>query len=190
MQYKLCQIECVQTIPEPYGALNIIWQQLNRLKRILKRRWGYLVNFLNEAEHVKGHTQNRDTGQSFVAALKPRDLVRIRSREEIQATLDRWNQLKGCSFMEEMWLYCGTIQRVYKRVERFMDERDYLVKRCKGIVLLEGVICEGTKDFGQCDRSCFYFWKEEWLEKLHDPGFPSQAVVHSNASIQNGANGG
>jgi hypothetical protein len=75
--------------------------------------------------------------------------------------------------MEEMWRHCGTTQRVYKRVERFMDERDYLVKRCKGIVILEGVMCEGTKDFGPCDRSCFYFWREEWLERLHGPGFPA-----------------
>jgi len=190
MQYRLCQIECVQTIHKAYRPLNTMWQRLNRLKRILKRRWRYLVNFFHETEYVKDHERSSDTRQSFVAALKPRDLVRVRSREEIQATLDRWNQLKGCTFMEEMWLYCGTIQRVYKRVERFMDERDYLIKRCKGIVLLEGVICEGTKDFGQCDRSCFYFCKEEWLEKLHDPGFPSQAVVHREASTQNGTHRG
>jgi hypothetical protein len=88
--------------------------------------------------------------------------------------------------MEEMWCHCGTTQRVYKRVEKFMDERDYLVKRCKGIVILEGVMCEGTKDFGPCDRSCFYFWREEWLEKLHNPGFPNQAVIHRDASAQNG----
>jgi hypothetical protein len=160
------------------------------LKRILKRRWRYMVNFIHEAEHAKGSINCYGEKQSFAQTLESRDLVRVRSREDIQATLDRWNQLKGCSFMEEMWLYCGTIQRVYKKVERFMDERDYLVKRCKGIVLLEGVMCEGTKDFGQCDRSCFYFWKEEWLEKLHDPGFPNQAVIHKNASIHYGTHKG
>ena len=190
MECKLCQIECVHTIPEPNGALNIMWQRLHRLKPMLRRRWRYLVNFFQEAEYVKGHVQSSGARQSFVTALRPRDLVRVRSRDEIQATLDRWNRLKGCTFMEEMWPYCGTIQRVYKRVEKFLDERDYLIKRCKGIVLLEGIMCEGTKNFGQCDRSCFYFWKEEWLEKLHDPGIPNHAVVHNNASIQNEANGG
>ena len=34
------------------------------------------------------------------------------------------------------------------------------------IVILDGVICEGTKDFGICDRACFYFWRVEWLEKI------------------------
>jgi hypothetical protein len=117
-------------------------------------------------------------------------MVRVRSREEIQATLNRWNQLRGCTFMEEMWRHCGTIQQVYKRVDRFLDERDYLVKRCKGTVLLEGLICEGTKNFGPCDRSCFYFWKEEWLEKLHDPGLPGQVVIHGETSTKHGANKG
>lgn len=177
MQYKRCQIECMQTIPEPCGALNIGWQRLHRLKRIIKRRWRYLVNFIREAEHVIGRTQSSDARQSVTVTLEPRDLVRVKSREEIQAMLDRWNQLKGCAFMEEMWPHCGTIHRVYKRVETFMDERDYLMKRCKGIVLLEGVICEGTKDFGPCDRSCFYFWREEWLDKLHESKFASQVVI-------------
>ena len=68
--------------------------------------------------------------------------------------------------MEEMWPYCGTTQKVFKRVEKFLDERDYLLKKCRGIVILEGIFCEGTKDFGQCDRSCFFFWREEWLEKI------------------------
>ncbi len=189
MQYKLCQIGCVHTIPESNSALNIMWQRLHRLKPILRRRWRYLVNFFNETEDVNDNSHSSNTRQSLVSVLKSRDLVRVRSRDEIQATLDRWNRLKGCTFMEEMWPYCGTIQRVYKRVEKFLDERDYLIKRCKGIVLLEGVMCEGTKNFGQCDRSCFYFWKEEWLEKLHDSGFPNQAF-HRNTSLQNVTNGG
>jgi len=99
-------------------------------------------------------------------SLRPGDLVCVRSRHEIEATLNRWNQLKGCAFVEEMWPYCGTNQRVLRPVERFLDERDYLMKKCKGLVILDGVMCQGTKDFGPCDRSCFYFWREEWLEKI------------------------
>jgi hypothetical protein len=51
-------------------------------------------------------------------------------------------------------------------MEKFLDERDYRVKKCKGIILLEGAICGGTAYFGRCDRACFFFWREEWLEKL------------------------
>jgi hypothetical protein len=40
------------------------------------------------------------------------------------------------------------------------------MKNIKGIIILDGVFCQGTKDFGACDRTCFYFWREEWLEKI------------------------
>ena len=103
---------------------------------------------------------------SASTGLKAGDLVRIRSREEIEATLDDWKELKGCTFMPEMWEYCGTIRRVLKPMARFLDERDYRVKKCKGIVLLEGGICNGTLGLGRCDRCCYLFWREEWLEKI------------------------
>jgi hypothetical protein len=51
-------------------------------------------------------------------------------------------------------------------VERFVDERDYRVKKASGVVLLEGSLCQGTELYGPCDRSCFFFWREEWLEKV------------------------
>lgn len=92
--------------------------------------------------------------------------MRVRTREEIQATLDSSSEMKGCAFLGEMWQYCGSNQRVFKRVERFVDERDYQVKKIRGVVLLEGVLCGGTEYYGKCDRSCFYFWREEWLEKI------------------------
>ncbi len=104
--------------------------------------------------------------------LEAGDLVRVRSREEVQATLDRWHSLKGCAFLGEMAGYCGTTQRVLKRVERFMDEKDYRLKKVSGIVLLEGAICPGTGQTGRCDRSCFFFWREEWLEKPAGPAGP------------------
>ena len=68
--------------------------------------------------------------------------------------------------MPEMDQYCGTTQRVLKPLERFVDERDLRVKTSRGIVLLDGVVCQGTADFGRCDRCCVMFWREEWLEKI------------------------
>jgi len=150
------------------SSVGVLRQFPNRVRRAVKRRCRYLVNFYGESRATKDRARATGKETHSTVALVPGDLVRVRSRQEIQATLNRWNQLKGCAFMEEMWPYCGTIQRVLRRVERFLDERDYLVKRCKGIVLLAGVICEGTKDFGPCDRCCFYFWREEWLEKLEE----------------------
>ncbi len=94
------------------------------------------------------------------------DVVRVRSREEVESTLDRWRELKGCGFLPEMQRYCGTTQQVLKPVQRFVDERDYRVKKASGLYLLDGVMCEGTESFGRCDRSCLYFWRHEWLERV------------------------
>ncbi len=103
------------------------------------------------------------------AHLQAGDWVRVRSQAEIEATLDPFKELKGCAFLEYMAPYCGTIQRVLKPVERFLDERDYKVKKSNGVILLENNICQGTPVFGRCDRGCHLFWREEWLEKVEGP---------------------
>jgi hypothetical protein len=107
------------------------------------------------------------------APLKAGDLVRVRSKEEIEATLNHLRQTKGCTFMYEMLPYCGTVQRVLKPMERFVDERDLRLKKCKGLILLEGVMCQGTTACGRCDRSCFVFWREEWLDRVHKTNYVS-----------------
>ena len=161
MQNNICQLHCINKICEPLKTHEIILQLRHRLKRILKRRLNFIKNLFFKIIGVKKMATNI-TPQD----LQPGDVVRIRSMKEIKATLNEWNQLKGCVFMEEMWALCDTTHKVLKRVEIFLDERSYRTRKCKGIVLLEGVICNGTKDFGPCDRSCFFFWKEEWLEKV------------------------
>lgn len=105
-------------------------------------------------------------GDLGAASLSVGDWVRVRSEEEIRATLDRWHELQGCAFLEYMWQYCGSTQQVLQVMERFLDERDYKVKKVKGVVLLKDVICHGTPVFGRCDRCCHLFWRVEWLEKL------------------------
>lgn len=163
---RICQIQCFDEISEPLGRFEIFWQLRNRLRRIIKRRIRYLLNRLDKTTGEK-NTASIVIDNTLDEPLQAGDFVRIRSKEEIQATLDHWNRSNGCDIMEEMWVYCNTMQKVYKRVERFLDERDYRVKRCNGIVLLERIVCQGTIDYGPCDRSCFFFWREEWLEKVN-----------------------
>jgi hypothetical protein len=101
-----------------------------------------------------------------VVAFQKGDLVRVRSVSDIRSTLDPFRELRGCSFLPAMQQYCDTEQRVFKVMKRFVDERDYKPKKTKGIILLENVVCEGTPLYGDCDRCCFLFWREEWLEKI------------------------
>ncbi len=136
---------------------------------LFKRRFAKIWNYM-----VKSRLKKFDKSLPKKAAPSPfaseklqaGDWVQVRSADEIKATLDRWNELKGCAFLADMWQYCGTKQRVLVRMERFLDERDYKVKKCNGIVLLEGLMCTGTPVFGRCDRRCHFFWREEWLQKI------------------------
>jgi hypothetical protein len=137
-----------------------------RQVRFLKTKSDQLINWFLNAIGNKDKLEANEINNT--STLKAGDLVRVRSKEEILVTLNHWGILKGCMFMPEMSPYCGTVQRVMKRMERFVDERDYHVKKCNGIILLEGLNCQGTSDYGRCDRTCFYFWREEWLEKVDE----------------------
>lgn len=158
----MCQIKHLDNMIVKPSSLNRAWQFRNRLGRMVKRRFNYLKHMMSSQK------LNNETIPVNSSPLNAGDLLRVRSKEEIMKTLDAWNSLEGCVFTEEMWLYCGTTQRVFRRLNKFLDERDYLIKKCKNTVLLEGLFCSGTKDFGECDKSCFFFWKESWLEKLND----------------------
>lgn len=138
-----------------------------RTERKFKKRTNDLMNWFRG---VTGKPQLPvvQVEKNSAPRLQAGDRVRIRPRAEIDTTLNNWRQLHGCTFMAEMDEYCGTEQRVLKPMERFVDERDLTVKTAKGIVLLDGVHCKGTADFGRCDRACLLFWREEWLEKVEE----------------------
>ena len=164
MNRNQCQLFSLPRISEPLSFSSKLWQARNRMKRIIKRRKNYALNYL---QSISASSINVPIENSKEAVgVQPGDLVRVRSKKEIYDTLDQWNRCRGCDIMEEMEPYFGTEQKVFKRVEKFLDERDYKIKKCSGIVILDGVLCEGTNDYGPCDRSCFYFWREEWLEKI------------------------
>ncbi len=101
-----------------------------------------------------------------ILAFQAGEFVRVRTIEEIEATLDRWGKCKGCTFLSSMREYCGTTQRVLKPLKRFVDERDYRVKTGRHTYILQNVLCQGVGSYGRCDRSCYFFWRAEWLEKI------------------------
>jgi hypothetical protein len=140
---------------------------IHHVKRAFAVPWNYYVKrWLKKGYHLAVDKRAQNNPRVILEPLKVGDQVRVRTWEEIQATLDPFKELKGCAFLAEMKQFCGTTQRVFQVMERFLDERDYKVKKVKGVVLLEGVICRGTPVFGRCDRSCLLFWREEWLEKI------------------------
>ena len=167
--FEGCQLPCL-----PKVALGVAEAEpkplLLRVKQGLAIPWNYHVKRWLKSLYYFGIEKNRikqpHLSETVSLGLKNGDRVRVRSHEEIQATLNPFKELKGCAFLPEMWKFCGTEQCVLQVMERFLDERDYKVKKVKGLVLLENVICRGTPVFGRCDRCCHFFWREEWLEKV------------------------
>lgn len=167
-----CQLPCIAGIEsskarDPFISVSVY------LKRTFAYQWNYYFkSWMKKVRRSAPKSEADDRRQEALIAfrhitpLKTGDRVRVRSLEEIKSTLDSFNELKGCSFLLQMHQFCGTEQQVFKRMDRFLDERDYKVKKTRGLVLLENNFCNGTPVFGPCDRSCFLFWREEWLKKL------------------------
>lgn len=167
-----CQLPCVPGFS--VGIVRPIEQSfIKGIKRLLAAPWNlHVKKWLKQAYYMSIRWRGGSPQQTAAKNLAPvipfqtGDLVRVRSREEIQATLDPFKELKGCAFLPDMYQYCGTRQHVLKSMQNFMDERDYKLKKVRGVILLENIICNGTPSFGACDRCCFLFWREEWLEKI------------------------
>jgi len=169
-----CQLPSIPKMSTgPAESIAIETSPIRRIKRLLAVPWNYHVKrWLKQSYHavvrLRGGSSMQRAAMDFAPAVpfKTGDLVRVRSREAIDSTLDPFKELKGCAFLPDMYQYCGTQQRVLRSMQRFMDERDYKMKKARGVILLENVFCTGTPTFGACDRCCFLFWREEWLEEV------------------------
>jgi hypothetical protein len=97
------------------------------------------------------------------------DVVRIRSLEEISATLDANGCLDGLPFMPEMTKYCGTTGTVFRYVDKIYDyggRKD--LRRMKDAVLVAGLRCDGSAHDG-CQARCYLLWKTAWLTAADAP---------------------
>lgn len=106
--------------------------------------------------------------------LQPGELVRVKSAEAIRATLDSDGRYERLAYMDVvMDRFCGQTFRVRNRVDRFFDERNWRMMKLRNVVLLDRVYCQSKPDEGMawagCQRGCFLFWKEAWLERVGGP---------------------
>ncbi len=112
--------------------------------------------------------------------LKAGELVEVRSREEILATLDKTGCLDGMPFMPEMFAFCGKRLPVYKRAHKTCDTISWSGSlRITNAVHLENVRCNG-QSHGGCQADCLIFWKEAWLKRASSA--PAAGQHHCEAS--------
>jgi hypothetical protein len=100
--------------------------------------------------------------------LRAGEWVRVRSRDEILATLDTHSRLDGLPFQPEMFAFCGQRLRVRKVAHKTCDTIHKTGgRRMQNAVHLEGARCDGASH-GGCQADCSFFWKEAWLERLDE----------------------
>lgn len=101
--------------------------------------------------------------------LKPGELVRVKSYQEILKTLDKNSRNRGLWFDSEMVYFCGGTYRVAKRVRRILDEKTgKMLSFSNPCIVLQNVFCRAvtTKYRLFCPRSNLIYWREIWLERL------------------------
>jgi hypothetical protein len=100
--------------------------------------------------------------------LQPGEMVRIKSREQIRATLDQRCRNQGVSLDDENLPYCGRTLRVRQRMDRYInDVTGEMTHLETPWVILDTAVCTGEYSLGRwfCPRGAFTQWSEGWLER-------------------------
>src|SRR5262245_10228141 len=91
--------------------------------------------------------------------------VRVKSKREIEASLNRKLRNRGLEFGSDMLFCCGGSYRVAARIDRVVNERtgELLILKSPSI-LLKGAHANGGTVL--TPQNEFFFWCEIWLEPL------------------------
>jgi len=99
-------------------------------------------------------------------------LVQVRSRAEVAATLNEKFELRGLKFdVQEMGPYCGQRGRVIGRVRRFIDETTGKMIQLKtDAFMIDGFCCTGDYSTKRwfCQRGIYAWWREAWLTQADE----------------------
>ncbi len=139
---------------------------------VMPSRWEWRHPLIH-GKLKKGTTPSRQLD------LQPGEVVRVKSRTEIVATLDITNRNRGLSFDKEMLKYCGRIARVRHRVDRIINENTGEMIHFKtDCVVLDDVVCSG--DYRRlCPRRNFPYWREIWLERVSNADRQRYVLIES-----------
>lgn len=116
--------------------------------------------------------QSTTTPRQDPVALKVGEIVEVRNREEILASLDERGEVGALPFMPEMLQFCGRRFRVDKLAIKVCDTIDWSgMYKMDDAVHLAGVRCDGSAH-GGCQAGCLLYWKESWLKRVDriEPG--------------------
>ena len=151
----------------PAVLKNLAFEAFNRYQAFSRRAlpawlrfrhglpWGFLVGGVTSGRTPTEHLD-----------LEPGELVRIKSREEIMATLGSRLLNRGMGFDPEMARFCGRTARVKARARRCVDEKSgRMLVMQNPCIILEDIVCEGAFA-ANCPREFVCWWREIWLERV------------------------
>lgn len=110
--------------------------------------------------------------ENEVLELRVGEVVVVKSKEEILATLDETGALDKLPFMPEMLAFCGKQLTVTRRADKSCDTVSSTNKRLRrfvNTVHLDDSRCDGSAH-GGCQAECTLFWKEAWLRRATPGG--------------------
>jgi hypothetical protein len=146
------------------GIAIVLFNRIQALNRRWSPRW-LLIGDGREYPFIAGKLDRSQTPTKRLN-LVAGDLVRVKSKEAIVATLDERNKNRGLSFDREMLKYCGQVLRVRGRVERLIDETSgKMIHIASDCIILEGAVCKADYHLF-CTRAVFPYWREIWLERV------------------------
>lgn len=109
------------------------------------------------------------TSPSSELMLRPGEWVRVKSKREIEDTLNDKSRNRGLWFDHDMIRYCGGRYRVSDRVSDIIVEKTgKLVHLTNPCVTLDGVRATGEYLAFNAEADSI-FWREVWLERTEAP---------------------
>ena len=118
--------------------------------------------------------------------LQPGDLVEIKSKDEIMATLGPNNKNRGLIFDFEMLPYCGRRARVLKTVDKIIEEHTGRMLRLRDCVILDQVTCVG-RYHRFCPRAIHIYWREAWLSRVDESSTVAANSASREESVRSGS---
>ena len=101
-----------------------------------------------------------------VLDLKVGELVRVKTKQAIEQTLNFASKNRGLWFDREMHRFCGGEFRVARVVRTIVEEASGKMLTMKdSSIVLEGVSATGEY-LGLCPQNELIFWREAWLERV------------------------
>lgn len=136
----------------------LVGVSLAAFNRVQRARGG--VGSINYA------TLTQPSSPHQVLGLRPGEVVRVRSKLEIEATLNSRSRNRGLWFDAEMVRFCGGEYRVLARVEKVVEESTgKLIHLSNPCIILDGVTASGEYQ-AFCAQNEAIFWREIWLERV------------------------